>query len=128
MLGNKIPDFNLLPWRKNRTADLAAVDGTIVGEYAVYINERTGDSGVRIEIDAAGYPVLAWEKALIYGGKEIKIRYVAHREDGVWRLIRVKNNYPVRVIREVSLSGIKVTMYFDLVIKGEADISVLMRL
>ncbi len=123
MIGNKIPDFRIVPWRENGTFRLVAEDKSLIGRYIEYINERTGDFGVRIEIGGVRDPVLAWEESFVFGGKEIGCRYVAYRENDVWKKIRVKNYYPDRAVCEVSGRITKITLYFGLVIKGEKEIS-----
>lgn len=118
-----IPDFNLLPWRKNNSFRLLSEDGLEIGTYTEFINEKTGDYGVRIDLPRIDMPLFAWEESLVFGGKEINCRYVAYRENDVWKRLRVKNYYPKRVSREAVEGYVKVTFHFELAIEQDLAIS-----
>ncbi len=120
---NKIPDFRIPPWRENGTYRFSAEDKSLIGRYVEYINERTGDFGVRMEIGGVSDPILGWEESFIFGGKEIDCRYVAFREADAWRKIRVRNYYPCRTACENAGGITKITLYFGLATKGEVTVS-----
>ena len=44
------PDFFLPPWRSNREFQFLSEDELRIGDCVEYINERTGEFGVRIKI------------------------------------------------------------------------------
>ena len=124
MIKNKIPDFLILPWRQNNTYHLAAEDGSRVGFYIEYVNERTGDLGVEIEITGVRDLILVWGEKVRFREREIVCRYLAVRDfKGRWTKVRVKKCYPVRTIREVFGRTMNVKLYFELATKGELEIS-----
>ena len=117
------PDFFLPPWRSNREFQFLSEDELRIGDCVEYINERTGEFGVRIKIRGVSDPILAWERKIIFQEEEKFLRYMAYRKNDAWRKIRVGNYYPNRAICRFSGKIVEINLYFGLAINGELGIS-----
>lgn len=120
---DRIPELNMLPWRENKFYDLKSAEGEILGSYREFINEQSGKFGVEIRIINSLNKIILWEESLFLNGKEIDLRYIAYSKESIWQKIRVKNMYHSR-IEITNFPGYrKISLYFALMIRGEAEVS-----
>lgn len=128
MIRNRFPDFYLLPWRRNADFRLLSTDGFCIGRYLEFLNEQSGDIGIRFEIDGVDYPVLSWKESRFCGESGIGFRYVAWRDEEGWKKLRVKSHQPDRAERRVFPGGVRISLYFLPVIGEEFPISYSIRI
>lgn len=116
------PDLKLPPWRKTKIYELKSEAGNVIGSYCEFVHEQTGKIGVELRIMGSADRIIIWEESIFFNGRESELKYIAYPGKSEWLKVRVKNLYPSRTSVEDIKGQRTVTVYFTLMIKGEANI------
>lgn len=122
-INRSIPDFKLLPWARRNVFDVRSEGGVLLGEYIEYINERSSKFGASIQIYGARDQIIIWEEGVILRQVESICTYMAYRVDDGWQKIRIKDRCDPRAELEILAKERKITLYFNLAIKGEVPVT-----